>query len=399
MPLNPAQSEDSTLVTRATPLPYARQTIDEADIAAVVDTLRSPYLTTGPRVREFEASLQAEVGVEHAVAVSNGTAALHAAMHALGIGQGDQVILPPMTFAATANAVVFQGATPRFVDVDADTLLLDPAALEDAINSNTRAIVAVDYAGQPCDYDAIRTVAAKHRLPIVADACHALGGECHGRKVGTLADISTFSFHPVKPITTCEGGMCVTSDQRLADRMRQFRNHGILGDHHERARRGTWQYEMTDIGYNYRLSDVHAALGTSQLRKLAKWQQRRQAIAAIYDAAIGEIDGVTPIAMRAGVIHAYHLYVVRIDADRFGVSRDDVFAAMRERNICCNVHYLPVHLHPFYRERLGTRPGTCPNAELAGEQILSLPMFAAMTDGDVEDVIAALRQIATEARR
>lgn len=399
MPLNPAQSEDSTLVTRAAPLPYARQTIDDSDIAAVVDTLRSPYLTTGPRVREFEASMQAEIGVEHAVAVSNGTAALHAAMHALGIGQGDQVILPPMTFAATANAVVFQGATPRFVDVDADTLLLDPAALEDAINSNTRAIVAVDYAGQSCDYDAIRTVAAKYRLPIVADACHALGGECHGRKVGTLADISTFSFHPVKPITTCEGGMCVTSDQRLADRMRQFRNHGILGDHHERSRRGTWQYEMTDIGYNYRLSDVHAALGTSQLRKLAKWQQRRQAIAAIYDAAIGEIDGVTPIAMRAGVIHAYHLYVVRIDADRFGAARDDVFAAMRERNICCNVHYLPVHLHPFYRERLGTRPGTCPNAEAAGEQILSLPMFAAMTDGDVEDVIAALRQIATEARR
>lgn len=399
MPLNPAQSDESTIVARATPLPYARQTIDESDIAAVVETLRSPYLTTGPRVHEFEASMQAEIGVEHAVAVSSGTAALHAAMHAIGIGQGDQVILPPMTFAATANAIVFQGATPQFVDVDAETLLLDPAALEPAINSNTRAIIAVDYAGQPCDYDAIRAIAGKHRLPIIADACHSLGGACDGRNVGMLADITTFSFHPVKPITTCEGGMCVTADQRLADRMRQFRNHGIAGDHHERARRGTWRYEMTDIGYNYRLSDVHAALGTSQLRKLGRWQNRRQAIARTYDAAFVEIDGLTPIAVRAGVTHAQHLYVVKIDADRFGMTRDEVFDAMRARGICCNVHYLPVHLHPFYRDRLGTRPGICPVAETAAEQILSLPMFASMDDQDVDDVIASLHQVAMEARR
>lgn len=398
MPPNPAPSDESLDVVRETPLPYARQTIDDEDVALVVETLRSPYLTTGPRVGEFEGALARETGSEHAVAVSSGTAALHAAMHALGIGQGDQVIVPPMTFAATANAVVFQGATPRFVDVDAETLLLDPAQVEAAIDYNTRAIVAVDYAGQPCDYDALRTIAAKHRIPIVADACHSLGGEDHGRKVGTLGDISCFSFHPVKPMTTAEGGACVTSDARLADRMRQFRNHGIGGDHHERARRGTWRYEMTDIGYNYRLSDLHAALGVAQLRRFPAWQRRRQAIAQLYDTAIREIDGLTSLRTRAGVVHAYHLYVVRVDETRFGASRDELFAALRRRNICPNVHYLPVHLHPFYRDRIGTRPGICPIAEHAGEQILSLPMFAAMTDGDVEDVVSALRQIAAEVR-
>jgi hypothetical protein len=248
--------------TRTTMLPYGRQTIGGDDIAAVVETLRSDWLTTGPKVGEFERAFAAYTGAAEAVAVTNGTAALHAAMAALDIGPGDEVIVPPMTFAASANCVVYQGGTPVFADVDADTLLIDPAEVERRISPRTRAIVAVDYAGQPCDYDALQAIADEHGLALVADACHALGGSDHGRPVGTLADLSTFSLHPVKHITTGEGGVITTNDPELAARMRIFRNHGITSDHRQREQQGSWFYEMTDLGYNYRLTDVQCALGT-----------------------------------------------------------------------------------------------------------------------------------------
>jgi perosamine synthetase len=374
-------------------LPYAQPWLDEEDIAAVVQVLRSEWLTTGPLVAEFERVFAATVGAREAVAVSNGTAALHATMYALNIESDDEVIVPAMTFAATANCVVFQGGTPVFVDVDAETLLLDPCQVEAHITPHTKAIIAVDYAGQACDYDALQAIARKYSLPLVADACHALGGSYKGQAVGTLADLNTFSLHPVKPITTGEGGVITTNDSTLAARMRIFRNHGITSDHRQRAEHGSWFYEMVDLGYNYRLTDLQCALGLSQLRKLPDWVTRRQTIARLYDTALAHLPAVKPLRVRPAVSHAYHLYVIQCDLSRLKGDRATIFAALRAEGIGVNVHYIPVHLHPYYRERLGTKPGLCPVAEAAYERILSLPLFPRMTDTDVEDVIAAVTKV------
>jgi perosamine synthetase len=378
---------------RDTMLPYGRQFIDEDDIAAVVEVLRSEWLTTGPKVEEFERAFAEFTGAGHAVAVSNGTAALHAAMDALGIHPSDEVIVTPMTFAASANCVVYQGGLPVFADVDPATLLLDPAQVEARITPRTRAILAVDYAGQPCDYDALRKIADRHGLALVADACHAVGGSYKGRPVGTLADLSTFSFHPVKHFTTGEGGMITTHDGELARRMRIFRNHGITSDHRQRAERGGFFYEMVDLGYNYRLTDFQCALGLGQLRKLPQTLERRRQIAAMYDAAFASIDYVEPLVVRPDVTHAYHLYMVRFNTGLLGMDRERIFAALRAENIGVNVHYIPVHLHPYYRDRLGTGPGLCPVAEAAYQQLVTLPLFPQMTGSDVGDVVAAIAKL------
>ena len=378
---------------RKTILPYGRQNVDEEDIRAVVAVLRSDWLTTGPKVQEFEEAFAAAVGARHAVTVSNGTAALHAAMYALGIGPGDEVIVPAMTFAATANCVLYQGGTPVFADVDGEALLVDPAQVERRITPRTKAIISVDYAGQSCNYDQLRTLANRRGIKLVADACHALGGAYKGRLVGSLADMSTFSFHPVKHITTGEGGVITTDDPTLAQRMRIFRNHGITSDHRQREAVGGWFYEMADLGYNYRLTDLQCALGLGQLRKLASFVARRQVIARRYDTAFAELKVAHPLAVRPDAAHAYHLYVLALDLDRLRVKRDAVFAALRAEGIGVNVHYIPVHLHPFYQKRFGTGLGQCPVAEAAYERIISLPIFPAMTEGDVEDVIAAVRKV------
>jgi perosamine synthetase len=366
-------------------LPYGRQEIDDDDVAAVVEALRSDWLTTGPRVDEFERALAEVAGAAEAVAVSNGTAALHAAYHALGIGPGDEVVLPPITFAATANAVLYVGATPVFADVDPDTLLLDPAAAAAAITKRTAAVVAVDYAGQPAEYGALRELCDRAGVLLVSDACHSIGGDLDGAPVGSLADASCFSFHPVKHVTTGEGGAVVTADPEIAARARRFRNHGIDSDHRSRAAAGAWFYEQVELGFNYRLSDLQCALGTSQLRRLPAWIERRRALAARYDELLTELDGVEPLAVRPGVGHAYHLYVVQVDGQR-----DAVFSALRADGIGANVHYVPVHLHPYYRERLGTRAGQFPVAENAYTRLLSLPLFPAMDDADVDRVVDAL---------
>lgn len=378
---------------RDTMLPYGRQFIDEDDIQAVVDVLRSDWLTTGPKVDEFESAFAAFTGTAHAVAVSNGTAALHAAVHAVGIGEGDEVIVTPMTFAASANCVLYQGGTPVFADVQPDTLLLDPEAVERCITPRTKAIIAVDYAGHPCDYDALREIAVRHGLALIDDACHAVGGSYRGRAVGTLADLNTFSLHPVKHFTSGEGGIITTDDDDLARRMRVFRNHGITTDHRQRAERGGFFYEMVDLGFNYRITDFQCALGISQLKKLDASVRRRRELAAFYDAAFADIDYVTPLTVRPDVIHAYHLYVVRFDTARLGMDRGAIFAALRAENIGANVHYIPVHFHPYYRQRLNTAEGLCPVAEAAYEQIVSLPMFPQMTDGDAQDVVNAIRKL------
>jgi len=374
-------------------LPYGRQTVDDDDVRRVVAALRSDWLTTGPAVPELERAFAAAAGTAEAVAVANGTAALHAAAFALGLGPGDEVVVPPLTFAATANAALYLGATPVFADVDPDTLLLDSDAVADRLTGHTRAIFAVDYAGQPCDYDRLRELAGERGLHLLADACHAPGATLGGRPVGSLAHLSTFSFHPVKHLTTAEGGMVTTDHPELARRARLFRNHGITTDHRQRAAAGSWRYEMVELGYNYRLSDLQCALGSSQLAKLDRWVARRRELARRYDRAFGELPEVVPLEVRPGVDPSYHLYVVRLRG-RLAGRRDEAFQALRAEGIGVAVHYPLVHLHPYYRRRLGTAPGLCPVAEAAAEEIVSLPIFPAMTDADAEDVIAACRKVA-----
>jgi len=431
LPLRGTSGQGSTVNGQRPFIPYARQWIDEEDIQAVVEVLHSDWLTTGPKVAEFEKALADFVEAKKAIAVNSGTAALHAAMYAIGIGPGDEVILPPMTFVATANAVVFQGGIPIFADVDPDTLLIDPAKLEEKITKRTKAIVAVDYAGQPCDYDALQAIAARHGLILIADACHALGAEYRGRKVGTLADLTVFSFHPVKHITTGEGGMITTNDPALAERMRLFRNHGITRDpgrftvhgspftvrhkttsnqqfstdHGPRSAvngqrptdngqrtTSSWYYEMQDLGYNYRITDIQCVLGLSQLKKLPRFLERRQAIANRYDEAFSCIPEIIPLSVRKDVLHAYHLYVIKVDYEVLKTDRTTLFQTLHEQGIGVNVHYIPVHLHPFYRETFSAAPGLCPAAEAAYEQIISLPMFPGMTDEDVEKVITSVME-------
>jgi len=273
-------------------IPYARQWVDADDLEAVVAVLSSDWLTTGPRVADFESAVAAFAGAREGVAVNSGTAALHAAMFAAGIGPGDEVIVPPLTFVATANAVVFQGGTPVFADIDPETLLLDPEKARAKITPRTKAVVAVDYAGHPCDYEALRLLARQYDLVLIADACHSLGAKYRDKPLGSWADLTVFSFHPAKHITTGEGGMVVTPHQELAAKMRLFRNHGISTDFRERAARNTWHYEMVDLGYNYRLSDLNCALGLSQLKKLPQWLQKRQDIARQYDAAFLQIPEI-----------------------------------------------------------------------------------------------------------
>jgi perosamine synthetase len=384
---------DGGLPIRKSLLPYGHQTVDPDDVRIVVDVLQSDWLTTGPKVREFERAFARFVGAGEAVAVSSGTAALHAAMNVLGVGSGDEVIVPTMTFAATANCVLYQGGRPVFADVDPQTLLVDTRSLEAKITPRTRAIIAVDYAGQPCDYDTLGAIAERHGLALVADACHSLGGSYKGRSVGTLADLNVFSLHPVKAMTTGEGGMITTASFETAHGIRRFRNHGITSDHFEREQMGSWLYEMVDLGYNYRLSDIQCALGLTQIAKLPGWLARRRVIAHRYDLAFAPLPGVHTLRVGKDIQHGYHLYVVELDLDRFNVDRQRIFAALRAEGIGVNVHYLPVHLHPFYREALGTRPGMCPSAESAYEKILSLPLFPAMSDNDVDDVIEAMWKV------
>ncbi len=379
------------------PLPYGKQQISEDDIQAVCDVLRSDFLTTGPVVERFEQQVAAYTHTRYGVAVNSGTAALHAAMNALGIGPGDEVIVPPITFAATANAVVYQGGTPVFADVDSDTLLIDPDEVEAKITSNTRAVVAVDYAGQMCDYPRLKKITQKYGLSLVSDACHAIGGSFEGHPAGSLADMSIFSFHPVKGMTTGEGGMVVTNDLSYAQQMRQFRSHGINRDFQTRQASDSWVYEIRDLGYNYRLTDFQCALGISQLKQLDVWIDRRNEIATEYDRYFSDHEGILPLKKQEGIRHAYHLYVVKVDFNRFGVSRADLFSKMNKSQIHLNVHYIPVHLHPFYTRNMATYKGMCPVSEQVYEEIVSIPVFPGMQHQDIDRVCQAFARITAAA--
>ena len=375
-------------------LPYGRQEIGDADIKAVVEALCSDWLTTGPRVGQFEKAFAKFCGAAEGVAVNSGTAALHAAMRAVGIGRGDEVIVPAITFAASSNAALYEGGTPVFADVEADTLLIDPASVEKLITPKTKAIVAVDYAGQPADYDALRSLAKNRNIAIVADACHAPGATYKGRMAGTLADISCFSFHPVKHLTTCEGGMTLTDDRERAAHMRRFRNHGLDSDHRKRDAEGTFAYDMVELGYNYRLPDVQCALGLAQLERLPQWVAKRRTVAAWYEDALRGIGHVRPLRIHADRTNAYHLYVVRLDLSKLKIDRARAFQHLRECGIGANVHYAPVYLHSYY-QGVGYKAGLCPVAEKTYQEILTLPMFPAMSQGDVTRVANVLRELST----
>jgi perosamine synthetase len=378
---------------RATFLPYGRQSVDEADIQAVVEVLRSDWLTTGPRVAEFEEAFAARVGASHAVSFSSGTAALHAAAFAAGLKSGDEAITTPMTFAATANCVLYQGATPVFADVRRDTLNLDPEQIEKKISTRTKAILPVDYAGHPAELAPILETARRQGLIVIEDACHALGAECSGQRVGSIADMTVFSFHPVKHITTGEGGMVATNDPEFAETLRRFRNHGISSDARQRQSAGQWHYEMVLLGFNYRLPDIVCALGIQQLKRLDANLARRREIAALYTAAFREISGVIAPAVRPDVNPAWHLYPIRLDLEKLTADRAQIFRALRAENIGVNVHYIPVHLHPYYREQFGYKGGEFPVAEDAYVRLISLPMFHGMSDQDADDVIWAVKKV------
>jgi UDP-4-amino-4,6-dideoxy-N-acetyl-beta-L-altrosamine transaminase len=385
---------DGGTPVRKTLLPYGRQSIAEDDIQSVVDVLRSDWLTTGPKVGEFEEAFAAWVGAKHAVSFSSGTAALHGCAFAAGLKPGDEAITTPMTFAATANCVLYQGATPVFADVSADTLNLDPEKAAARITPRTRAILPVDYAGHPAEMDAFLELAGRNKLVVIEDASHALGAEYRDRRVGRVADMTVFSFHPVKHLATGEGGMVTTGSADYAQSLRRFRNHGISSDARQRQADGQWLYEMVLLGFNYRLTDIACALGLSQLEKLEANLLRRRKIAAHYAASFREQAAITPPAVRTDVNPAWHLYPVRLNLEKLRADRAQVFRALRAENIGVNVHYIPVHRHPYYRDRFGYRGGEYPVAEDAYERLISLPMFHGMSDQDVEDVVSAVNKIA-----
>jgi perosamine synthetase len=378
---------------RAEFLPYGRQSIDEDDIAAVVKTLRSDWLTTGPKVGEFEEAFAAWVGARYAVSFSSGTAALHGAAFAAGLGAGDEAITSPLTFAATANCVLYQDGKPVFADICQETLNIDPERVSACITSRTKALLPVDYTGQPADLDGLRSIADRHGLTIIEDACHALGAEHRGRRVGSISHMTVFSFHPVKHLTTGEGGMVTTDNAHFFDTLRKFRNHGISSEARERQAQGQWHYEMVLLGFNYRLTDIACALGLRQLSRLENNLTRRREIAAKYNEALRGLSVITLPVVRDGVLPAWHLYPIRLELAALSASRAEIFQALRAENIGVNVHYIPVHLHPYYRDRFGYKPGDYPTAESAYERLISLPMFHGMTDQDVDDVVCALEKV------
>ncbi len=376
-------------------IPYGRQSIDEEDIQAVVEVLRSDYLTTGPKVAEFERVVADYVGAKYAVAVSNGTAALHIACLAAGIGPGDEVITTPITFAASANCVLYCGGTPVFADIKKDTYNIDPEDIERKITDKTKAIIPVHYTGQPCELDAIHEIAKRHNLIVIEDGAQVISGEYKGKKIGALSDMTTFSFHPVKPVTTGEGGMVTTNNRELYEKLKLYHTHGITREENFLTKNdGPWYYEQLELGYNYRITDIQCALGISQMRKLDAFAAHRRKLAARYDvqfekaiAEKGLFDEqgaplvVTPYQY-PDCLNSYHLYMIQVPANR----RKDIFVALREAGIGVNVHYIPVYKLPYYQHH-GYSDVCCPNAEAFYARAITLPLFADMTLEQVDYVV------------
>jgi len=372
-------------------LPYGQQWIEDDDIQAIVETLQSPYLTTGPKIAEFERSVADYVGAKYAVAFSNGTAALHGACYAAGVEAGDEVITTPITFAASANCARYLGANIIFADIDAKTYNIDPEKIKAAITEKTKVIIPVDFTGQPCDIDAINTIAKEHNLVVIQDGAHSLGAEYKGKKVGTQADMMMFSFHPVKPVTTAEGGVIVTDNEQYYEKLKLFRTHGITTTEYA-LEQGAWYYEMVDLGYNYRMTDLQAALGISQMGKLQSFIKRRRWLAALYTELLQGLKGVTVPYQSSDSVSGWHLYSIQLDEQIIGKSRKQVFEEMRAANIGVHVHYIPVYWFPYY-EQLGYTKGLCPIAEQWYAGALTLPLYPKMSEDDVREVVAILLSI------
>jgi dTDP-4-amino-4,6-dideoxygalactose transaminase len=377
-------------------LPFARPDLGDAERDEVLAVLESGWLTTGPRAHELEAGLVAFTGSPHAVAVSSCTAALHLALVALDLRPGDEVITTPLTFAGTVNAILHAGGTPVLADVEEDTLNLDPARAAEAITSRTRALLPVHYGGHPAGMDALLDLARKHDLAVVEDAAHAAGARYRGRAAGTLGTAGCFSFYATKNLTTGEGGALLTADEELARRVRVLSLHGLSRDAWKRyTASGSWSYAVEEAGFKYNLSDLHAAIGIHQLRRLPAMNERRRALAALYERAFAADPALRLPVERNEVDSAWHLYPLRLERERLRVDRDRFLEALRAENIGASVHFIPIHHHPFYRDRLGLEPGAFPVAEDAYSRLVSLPLFSALTDREAEDVIAAVRKLST----
>jgi dTDP-4-amino-4,6-dideoxygalactose transaminase len=389
-------------------LPFALPSIGDEEIAEVVDTLRSGWVTTGPKVKRFETDFSAYTAATHALGVNSCTAGLHTALAALGIGPGDEVIVPALTFCATANVVVHLGATPVLVDVASD-FQIDPVAIDEAITRDTRAIIPVHYAGQACDLDAIYGIASQHELAVVEDAAHAVGTTYRGSQIGSdrlasnypdLRRATAFSFYANKNMTTGEGGMITTADDQLASEMRVLSLHGMSKDAWKRyADSGSWFYEVVSAGYKNNMTDIAAALGIHQLRRLDGFIQTRERYARMYDEAFAGLDTLEIPIKHADRNHVYHLYAIRLNLERLAIDRGQFINQLKELKIGTSVHFIPLHLHPFYCERFGYRRGDLPCAESIYDRLLSLPLYPSMSERDVNDVIEAVNYISSTNRR
>ena len=385
---------------RDTKLFYGHQYIDDADIKAVTDVLRSDFLTCGPQIGNLEKRLCELTGAKYAVVCSNGTAALHMACQAAGIGEGDELITTPITFAASANCALYCGARPVFADINPETYNIDPACVKEKITDRTKIVVAVDYTGQAVELKALLELCHEKGITLIEDGAHSIGTLYDGRPVGSIADMTTFSFHPVKTVTGGEGGAVLTNDPKLYQRLKLFQTHGITREPEllQHESHGGWYYEQVELGMNYRMTDMQAALISSQLDKLPLFQRRRKDIVARYNQAFSQIPELFVQKEIPESDTTRHLYILRIRPEKLTIDRKQFFEAMAAENICCNVHYIPVYYHPYY-EKLGYQKGLCPQAEKLYSEIMSLPLYYSLTDQDVEDVITAVRKLCEYYRR
>lgn len=374
---------------------YGHQYLDQSDYDAVVEVLKSDYLTCGPKINELEDKLCELTGAKYAVVCSNGTAALHMAAMAAGLGEGDELITTPITFAASANCALYVGATPVFADINEETYNIDPSSVEEHINEKTKAVVAVDYTGQAVELDRLIDICKKNNLVLIEDGAHSIGTLYNGKGVGSLADMTTFSFHPVKTITGGEGGAVLTNSEEYYKKLLLARSHGITRDSSllENESHGPWYYEQVNLGYNYRMTDIQAGLIISQLEKLAMFIARRKEIVSKYNEAFSKIDSIIVQREIPESDTARHLYILRINPDKLKINRRQFFDALGAENVVCNVHYIPVYYFPHY-ERLGYKKGLCPKAEKLYDEMLSLPLYYGMSNEDVESVIEAVTKIA-----
>ncbi len=386
-------------------IPYGKQSLEADDIEAVVATLKSDWITQGPAIPKFEEAVAKKTGAQNAVAVATGTAALHCACFAAGIGAGDEIITSPITFAASGNCALFLGASVKFVDIRPDTYCMDSNKLEAAITPKTKAIIPVDFAGQPCDMDEINAIAKKHNLIVIEDAAHSIGATYKGRLVGSLAPMTIFSFHPVKHITTGEGGMIMTDSKELAEKLKLFRTHGITNndnsmilkeqaaDNAKQLTRAPWYYEMQELGYNYRITDLQCALGVSQLKKIDNFIKRRRTIAARYSEEFFKSPYLIVPYQEEDRMSAWHLYMLRLRLDKIKKTRRQIFEELRALKIGVHVHYIPLHLQPYYRNRFGYKRGDFSQAEAYYDSALTIPLYPSMTDDDCERVIKRVLEI------